>query len=143
AVVAAVAVIAVVLAIAFSGDDGSKDESKGGGGGGGKTSKPSASDTASGFRMGDKTKTIETSRCTDAYEDSDEKGTYSVPDFQNLYIDSVKKCIRAAGWKYRVVTQDENLWGKGTVLNYTYRNYEPYNPKTDTIELTVSTGNPG
>ncbi|BBJ42331.1 serine/threonine-protein kinase PksC [Streptomyces antimycoticus] len=143
AVVAAVAVIAVVLAIAFSGDGGSKDESKGGGGGGGKTSKPSASDTASGFRMGDKAKTIETSKCTDAYEDSDEKGTYSVPDFQNLYIDSVKKCIRAAGWKYRVVTQDENLWGKGTVLNYTYRNYEPYNPKTDTIELTVSTGNPG
>ncbi|MBI0300468.1 PASTA domain-containing protein, partial [Streptomyces sp. PRKS01-29] len=140
AVVAAIAVIAVILVIALSGDgEGSKkDESKGGGG----KASPSASDTAAGFRMGDKTKTIETSKCTDAYENSDEKGTYSVPDFQNLYIDSVKKCIRAAGWKYRVVPQDENLWGKGTVLNYTYRNYEPYNPKTDTIELTVSTGNP-
>ncbi|WP_262701950.1 MULTISPECIES: protein kinase domain-containing protein [Streptomyces] len=142
AVVAAIAVIAVILVIALSGDGGgSKDESKGGGGGGGKAS-PSASDTAAGFRMGDKTKTIDPKKCTDAYEDTDEKGTYSVPDFQNLYIDSVKKCIRAAGWKYRVVPQDENLWGKGTVLNYTYRNYEPYNPKTDTIELTVSTGNP-
>ncbi|WP_275557739.1 protein kinase [Streptomyces sp. 5-6(2022)] len=141
AVVAAIAVIAVILVVALSGDgEGSKDESKGGGGG--KSASPSASDTASGFRMGDKTKTIETSKCTDAYENTDEKGTYTVPDFQNLYIDSVKKCIRAAGWKYRVVPQDENLWGKGTVLNYTYRNYEPYNPKTDTIELTVSTGNP-
>ncbi|WPB92045.1 protein kinase domain-containing protein [Streptomyces malaysiensis] len=142
AVVAAVAVIAVILVIALSGSDGgSKDESKGGDGGD-KSASPTASDTASGFRMGDKTKTIEASKCTDAYENTDEKGTYSVPDFQNLYIDSVKKCIRAAGWKYRVVPQDENLWGKGTVLNYTYRNYEPYNPKTDTIELTVSTGNP-
>ncbi|OPF82063.1 serine/threonine protein kinase [Streptomyces antioxidans] len=139
AVVAAIAVIAVILVIALSGgDDGSKDESKGGHGG--KTS-PS-SDTAAGFRMGDKTKTIDPKKCTDAYENSDEKGTYSVPDFQNLYIDSVKKCIRAAGWKYRVVPQDENLWGKGTIINYTYRNYEPYDPKTDTIELTVSTGNP-
>ncbi|WP_413800396.1 protein kinase domain-containing protein [Streptomyces iranensis] len=141
AVVAAIAVIAVILVIALQGGgEDSKDESKGGGGG--KSASPTSPDKASGFRMGDKTKTIETKKCTDAYEDTDEKGTYSVPDFQNLYIDSVKKCIRAAGWKYRVVPQDENLWGKGTVLNYTYRNYEPYNPKTDTIELTVSTGNP-
>ncbi|EXU62268.1 serine/threonine protein kinase [Streptomyces sp. PRh5] len=142
AVVAAIAVVAVILVIALSGDggDSKKDESKGGGHGG--KASPSASDTAAGFRMGDKTKTIDAKKCTDAYEDTEEKGTYSVPDFQNLYIDSVKKCIRAAGWKYRVVPQDENLWGKGTVLNYTYRNYEPYNPKTDTIELTVSTGNP-
>ncbi|MFD7505158.1 protein kinase [Streptomyces sp. NPDC059850] len=142
AVVAAIAVLGVILVIALNGpNDGKKDESKGGGE---KKASASASQTAAaGFRMGDKTKTIDPAKCTDAYEDSDEKGTYSVPDFQNLYVDSVKKCIRAAGWKYRVTSQDENLWGKGTVLNYTYRNYEPYNPDTDTIELTVSTGNPG
>ncbi|MEU2208333.1 protein kinase domain-containing protein [Streptomyces hygroscopicus] len=139
AVVAAIAVVAVILVVALNGDGGSKDESKGGD----TSASPSASETSEGFRMGDKSKTIDPEKCTDAYEDDDEKGTYTVPDFQNLYIDSVKKCIRAAGWKYRVVPQDENLWGKGTVLNYTYRNYEPYNPKTDTIELTVSTGNPG
>ena len=144
AVVAAIAIIGVIVVIALNGPNGGddkKDESKGGGG----KASPSASQStaAAGFRMGDKTKTIDPAKCTDAYEDSDDKGTYSVPDFQNLYVDSVKKCIRAAGWKYRVTTQDENLWGKGTVLNYTYRNYEPYNPDTDTIELTVSTGNPG
>jgi serine/threonine protein kinase len=143
AVVAAIAILGVILVIALNGPDGGKkDESKDGDK---KTSaSASASETAAaGFRMGDKTKTIDPARCKDAYENSEEKGTYSVPDFQNLYVDSVKKCIRAAGWKYRVAPQDENLWGKGTVLNYTYRNYEPYNPDTDTIELTVSTGNPG
>ncbi|MFI0775680.1 protein kinase [Streptomyces sp. NPDC021212] len=142
AVVAAIAVIGVILVLALNGpnDGDKKDESKGDGGK--KTSAPKST-AAAGFRMGDKTKTIDPAKCTDAYENSDEKGTYSVPDFQNLYVDSVKKCIRAAGWKYRVTPQDENLWGKGTVLNYTYRNYEPYNPDTDTIELTVSTGNPG
>ncbi|MEU1806554.1 protein kinase [Streptomyces sp. NPDC019937] len=142
AVVAALAVLGVIVVVALNGpgDGGKKDESKGGGDK--KTSAP-PSTAAAGFRMGDKTKTIDPAKCKDAYENSDEKGTYSVPDFQNLYVDSVKKCIRSAGWKYRVTTQDENLWGKGTVLNYTYRNYEPYNPDTDTIELTVSTGNPG
>ncbi|WP_432011955.1 protein kinase domain-containing protein [Streptomyces cucumeris] len=135
AVVAAIAVLALVLVIALSGGDDSKDdESKE------PTKKPTA--TPAGFRMGDKTKTIEVEKCTDASEDSSHKGSYWVPDFQNKYIDSVKKCIQRAGWKYRVTTEDENLWGKGTVLNYTYRNYEPYNPDTDTIELTVSTGMP-
>ncbi|MET8180297.1 protein kinase [Streptomyces sp. NPDC005336] len=140
-VVAAIAVLAVVLVVALSGGGGSKDDESKGETGKKASASASASETQSGFRMGDKTKTIETEKCTDAYE-GDEKGTYSVPDFQNLYIDSVKKCLKAAGWKYRVVPEDENLWGKGTVLNYTYRNYEPYNPDTDTIELTVSTGNP-
>ncbi|MEU8826055.1 protein kinase [Streptomyces sp. NPDC048636] len=135
AVVAAIAVVALVLVIALSGGGGSEDD---------ESKKPHKKPTATpaGFRMGDKTKTIEPSKCTDAYENSQEKGTYSVPDFQNKYIDSVKKCIQKAGWKYRVTTEDENLWGKGTVTNYTYRNYEPYNPDTDTIELTVSTGMP-
>ncbi|QKV93713.1 protein kinase [Streptomyces sp. NA02950] len=136
AVVAAIAVLALVLVIALSGGGGGSedDESK----------KPSKKPTAtpSGFRMGNKNMTIDPEKCTDAYENSEEKGTYSVPDFQNKYIDSVKKCIQKAGWKYRVTTEDENLWGKGTVLNYTFRNYEPYDPDTDTIELTVSTGMP-
>ncbi|MEU9793257.1 protein kinase [Streptomyces sparsogenes] len=141
AVVAVIAVIAVVLVIALNGGD-SKDEQAGD-----DTNKESkttsAPATPSGFRMGDKTKVIDPEKCKDATESYSQKGAYNVPDFQNLYVDSVKKCIRAAGWKYRVTTEDENLWGKGTVLNYTYRNYEPYDPKTDTIELTVSTGMPG
>ncbi|MGY0059959.1 protein kinase domain-containing protein [Streptomyces sp. LZ34] len=141
AVVAAIAVLAVVLVIALSGG-GSKDEQAGGDGKETTTKPASASSAPAGFRMGDKTKTIDPEKCTDASEAYDQKGAYNVPDFQNLYIDSVKKCIRAAGWKYRVTPEDENLWGKGTVLNYTYRNYEAYDPKTDTIELTVSTGNP-
>ncbi|MEU5611912.1 protein kinase [Streptomyces sparsogenes] len=140
AVVAVIAVVAVVLVIALNGG-GSKDEQAGDDTKESKTT--SAPATPSGFRMGDKSKTIDPEKCTDATESYEQKGAYNVPDFQNLYIDSVKKCIRAAGWKYRVTTEDENLWGKGTVLNYTYRNYEPYDPKTDTIELTVSTGMPG
>ncbi|MDT0545435.1 MULTISPECIES: protein kinase [Streptomyces] len=142
AVVAAIAVVAVVLVIALSGGGGGSDDQQARDDGK-DTKSASSSAPPSGFREGDKTKVIDPEKCTDASEAYDQKGAYNVPDFQNLYIDSVKKCIRAAGWKYNVVTEDENLWGKGTVLNYTYRNYEPYDPKTDTIELTVSTGMPG
>lgn len=134
AVVAAVAVIAVVVALAVKGggDDGKDDQAK-----------PSQSaSAAAGFKEGDKTKTIDPEKCTEAYEAPDKPGSYIMPEFQYLYIDSVKDCLKKAGWKYEVVPMNENTWGKGTVMEYTFDRREPFDPDEDTVELTVSTGNP-
>ncbi|KUJ64859.1 serine/threonine protein kinase [Streptomyces albus subsp. albus] len=135
ALVAALAVIGVIVAVAMSGGGGSKDEAD----------KPTASSLPPDFNPGtdNKTKTIEPSKCTDASQSYSEAGSYTLPEFRYLYVGSVKECIRAANWKYKIVYQDENTFGKGAVLDYTHRDYDdPYDPKTETIELTVSTGMP-
>ncbi|MFE6777729.1 protein kinase [Streptomyces sp. NPDC057702] len=134
AVVAAVAVIAVVAAFAL----------KGGGGGDGKEekAKPTETTVAADFKEGDTSKTIDPEKCTDAYEAPDKPGSFIMPEFQYLYIDSVKDCLKKAGWKYEVVPMNENTWGKGTVMEYTFDQREPFNPDEDKVELKVSTGNP-
>jgi eukaryotic-like serine/threonine-protein kinase len=136
AIVAALAIIAVVLVATLhkdnsSGTDTGKNQAKG-------------SATPSGFNDGAQTQsnTIDPTKCTEASESYDQKGAYDLPDFQNLYYPSVRDCIRKAGWNYKVEYEDENVWGKNTVLDYTYKDGEPFDPKYDTITLTVSTGKP-
>ncbi|MBH5336018.1 serine/threonine-protein kinase [Streptomyces pactum] len=138
AVVAALAVIAVVVAIALSGGGGSDKKAD-------DDKKPTATTTPPGFNPGTdiKTHTISPEKCTDASEAYDEPGAFNLPDFTNLHVDSVKECIKAAGWKYKVVPYDENTFGKGAVIDYSHKGYDDaYDPDTETIELTVSTGMP-
>ncbi|MBB5934028.1 protein kinase domain-containing protein [Streptomyces zagrosensis] len=136
AVVAAVAVIAVIVGFALKsngdGNDGGKEEQ----------AKPTQTSEAAGFKEGDKSKTIDPEKCTEAYDATDKPGSYIMPEFQYLYIDSVKDCLKASGWKYKVIPINENTWGKGTVMEYTFDNREPFAPEEDTVELTVSTGKP-
>ena len=40
-----------------------------------------------------------------------------MPDFQFKNIDSVKKCIQAAGWKYTKTSWTRTPIGDGTVMN--------------------------
>ncbi|MDT3399657.1 protein kinase [Streptomyces sp. B1866] len=139
AAVAALAVLGVVLVVALSGGGGSDDKA------GGKDSPSTAPTSTATFNDGaaTKSKTIDAKKCTDAREVYDQPGKYVLPDFQNLWVVSVKQCIQAAGWHYRVEYQDENVWGKDTVLEYNHKDYDdPFDPKSDTITLTVSTGNP-
>jgi eukaryotic-like serine/threonine-protein kinase len=65
-----------------------------------------------------------------------------MPDFYNYTLDSVKECIRAAGWSYDEdhAYEDEILNGEGMVVEHTPPYNEPYDPEGDPIELTVSTG---
>ena len=69
-------------------DTGSEPGSDSGGGGEG-----------SGFKPEDKSKTIETTRCTNATDDYSDKNKKLLPDFTYKNLTSVKKCIREAGWK--------------------------------------------
>ncbi|GAA2384481.1 Stk1 family PASTA domain-containing Ser/Thr kinase [Streptomyces glaucosporus] len=96
-----------------------------------------------GFKDEDKSKTIDPAKCTDASESIIEKGKTSMPDLTYKHLDSVKTCIREAGWVLKEVEyEDENLYGKNTVLEQSPSAYEAFDPKKDSIVLTVSTGNP-
>ncbi|OEV31143.1 serine/threonine protein kinase [Streptomyces nanshensis] len=99
---------------------------------------------ADGFKPEDKSKTIETTRCTNAPDSYSDKSKKIVPDFTYKNLDSVKKCIKAAGWKLGEVShEDENIWGKNMVLEQSPDGIEYLDPDKDKIELTVSTGKPG
>ncbi|MFI9205703.1 protein kinase [Streptomyces sp. NPDC053048] len=149
-VVAVLAVIGVIAAIALNGG-GKKNEADDK-----PTQAPSSATTGGGVtaggtggatggtqakvKEGDKSKTIDAERCTKAYDNYRDKTKKSAPDFKYIYIDSVKACLVAAGWKYRVDTVNENTWGKGTVMTQLPDSGDPFDPNTGQFVLTVSTG---
>ncbi|MFI9307654.1 protein kinase domain-containing protein [Streptomyces triculaminicus] len=148
-VVAVLAVIGVIAAIALNrggGTDEAKDSptpsasAASTGGGGGVTGGTTGGGTQAKVKEGDKSKTIDSERCTKAYESYRDKTKKSAPDFKYIYIDSVKECLVAAGWKYRIDTVDENTWGKGTVMTQLPDSSDPFDPKTGQFVLTVSSG---
>jgi serine/threonine protein kinase len=94
-----------------------------------------------GVKMGDPSRTVDPSTCTQASGGfTDNGGKIIMPDLTFKYIDSVKACMDAAGWKYKLQHEDENVWGKGIVMSESPDKYNEFNPKTDTITLIVSTG---
>lgn len=140
AVIGVVVVTAIAIGIGLSA--GSSDDN------GGDLSPTSAySDTSSpteSVRPEDKTATILTSECTNPTKSSVDPRKILVPSFRFKNLDSVKKCIEAAGWKYKVVAhEDSSLWGKNTVTNQSPSSDWWYPNKNDAIELTVSTGRSG
>ncbi|MEU4209773.1 protein kinase [Streptomyces sp. NPDC026206] len=149
-VVAVLAVIGVIAAIALNGG-GSKNQADdnpsqspasatpgGGNISGGGTA--GAGGTQAKVKEGDKSKTVGREKCTKAYDNYRDKSKKSAPDFKYIYIDSVKDCLQAAGWKYRVDVVNENTWGKGTVMTQNPETGDPFDPKNGEFVLTVSTG---
>ncbi|NLU68638.1 protein kinase [Streptomyces sp. HNM0574] len=159
--IAAIVVLTLVFVIASSG--GGEEEPRSGGtssveagsGSGGGSDSGSGADTESetgsdaeeenvdGFKAEDRSKTIDTSKCTEATESYSEPGEVLMPDFTTKNLHSVKTCLRAAGWKLGdVSTEDENVWGKNAVLDQSPDSIDSFNPKTDKVDLTVSSGKP-
>ncbi|MBO1333533.1 protein kinase [Streptomyces sp. VRA16 Mangrove soil] len=130
-VVALVAIGGLVTALMLNGDDK----------GGGTTDKPSKS-TVAGHKGPDLTKTIETTECSEPQTSYNDENKIQVPDFYLKNIKSVKACLRAAGWKYKETSVDENTFGEGSVMNQVPAAGEDADPKNLTITLSVSTGDP-
>ncbi|MEU8916537.1 protein kinase domain-containing protein [Streptomyces nigrescens] len=140
AIVGVIVVTAIAIGIGLSA--GSSDDN------GGDISPTSAySDTASpteSVRPEDKTATILTSECTSPSKVYGDEGKIYAPSFRFKNLDSVKKCIEAAGWKYKVEHEDSALWGKNTVTDQSPDPFDRWDPRGgETIELTVSTGRSG
>ncbi|MCX2968066.1 MULTISPECIES: Stk1 family PASTA domain-containing Ser/Thr kinase [Streptomyces] len=108
-------------------------------------------DDGAGFKDEDKTKTIDAEECTEAYdynwgdEEDEEDNRVSMPDLTFHHIDSVKDCVREAGWVLDtdLSYEDENIYGKNTVLKQSPKPYEAFDPDEDKVKLVVSTGNAG
>lgn len=138
--VALVAIGGLIAALTLNG--GSDDE--GGGTGGGTDSSAAASPSGvAGHKGPDTTKTIETTMCTQPLDSYTEPDKIKIPDFEFKNIDSVKKCLQAAGWRYETEETDENTYGEDTVMDQ----YPTTNDSVDpddmpTIVLQVSTGDP-
>ncbi|GAA2085298.1 Stk1 family PASTA domain-containing Ser/Thr kinase [Streptomyces albiaxialis] len=152
----AVVVGLVFLVIALTGDEDKEPEAKpkekqsqkqepaaSSGGDGGSTNGGPTEDSTGKFKGPDKSRTIDASKCTDATESYDDKSKVMLPEFTYKDLTSVKACMRAANWMVGEVTkEDENVWGKNTVLEQSPSNLDDFDPKKDKIDLTISTGKP-
>ena len=89
----------------------------------------------------DRSRTMETRLCTEARPHYADKTKIRLPNFEYKDIESVKSCIKAAGWKYRTTQKNDGIWGQGTVLEQNFGEYDqPFDPEKDTIKLTVASG---
>ncbi|WP_030802920.1 protein kinase domain-containing protein [Streptomyces sp. NRRL S-337] len=138
AIVGVVVVTAIAIGIGLSA--GSTDDT----GGDVTPSSYSASPTES-VRPEDKTATILTSECTNPTKSYADKRKILFPSFRFKNLDSVKECIKAAGWKYKIVKEEDSaIWGKNTVTDQSPAAISWWYPTKDaTIELTISTGRSG
>ncbi|MEU2233257.1 protein kinase [Streptomyces vietnamensis] len=119
-----------------------KDEDPQAGGTGGTQTQESQS-AAPGHKGPDLTKTIDTKKCTQPSESSDDPSKFEVPNFTYKNIQSVKDCIQAAGWKLMTQTPvDESTYGEGTVLEQYPPAGEDITDKDAEFTLKISTGNP-
>ncbi|MEW1828532.1 protein kinase [Streptomyces sp. NPDC088196] len=136
-VVALVAVGALIVALSMN--NGSDDDAKGGG----SASASTSATAVEGHRDGDTSKTIATTACKEPEESYNDPNKIQIPDFQFKYIDSVKSCLQAAGWKVKIKSEDENTYGQGTVMDQFPAAGTDVDPKDmPQIQLGVSTGNP-
>ncbi|EST26624.1 hypothetical protein N566_23655 [Streptomycetaceae bacterium MP113-05] len=95
------------------------------------------------FKPEDTSRTIEATECTEARDSYVDDGKKRMPEFTFKNLTSVKACLKKAGWKLGKVTEeDENVWGKNMILEQNPDSYRPFDPDSDKVDLTVSTGMP-
>ncbi|MFE7512431.1 protein kinase [Streptomyces sp. NPDC057540] len=137
----AVALLAIGgLLVALNLDNKNEDPQAGGTGG---TETQQSQSAAPGHKGPDLTKTIDMKKCTQPSESSDDPAKFEVPDFTYKNIQSVKDCVRAAGWKIMTQTPvDESTYGEGTVLEQYPPAGEDITDKDAEFTLKISTGNP-
>ncbi|MEU6702251.1 protein kinase domain-containing protein [Streptomyces wuyuanensis] len=132
-VVALLAVGGVITALSLNNGD---DE-----GGGGDPS-PTGSAVA-GHKPPERNRTMDTDECTDAQEDSDDPAKVRAPSFTYKDVISVKSCLQAAGWKFKVTEKDDPQFAEDQVIDQFPTEGTAVVPGNQTFELTVGTGDPG
>lgn len=110
---------------------------------GGGTDPSQSASVVAGHKGPDTTKTIDTEKCTEPEESYNDENKIRIPDFSYKYIQSVKSCFQAAGWRMKIKYVDENTYGEGTVMDQFPSDGSDVDPQDmPEIELSVSTGNP-
>ncbi|MEV7689502.1 protein kinase domain-containing protein [Streptomyces bungoensis] len=132
--VSLVAVVGLIVALTLSNNG---DGAKAGG-----DASPSTSTHAEGYRGPDTTKTVDKTLCTEPEESYNDPKKIQMPDFRYKYVNSVKDCAAAAGWRVTTKDVDENTFGQGAVIDQFPKPGTDMDPKNVDIQLNVSTGNP-
>ncbi|MET9426140.1 MULTISPECIES: protein kinase [unclassified Streptomyces] len=127
----------VVTAVKLSGGE---DEPGTDTGRGGATSGESAQ---AGHKPPERNRTIDPEKCTDAPEDSDDPQKVQAPSFTYKDVLSVKSCLQAAGWKYKVEEVDDPQFAEDQVISQFPTEGTAVVPGNQTFELRVATGDPG
>jgi serine/threonine protein kinase len=132
-VVALLAVGGLIAAIALN---------KGGGDNAGGD--PSSSESAeSGGLAPDRTRTIEKTKCSEATEDGTDPAKVQAPDLLYKDLLSVKECLRAAGWTWKVTEVDNPQYPKDAVIVQYPGQGQAVVPNNQEFELQISTGKSG
>lgn len=139
-VVALLAVGGLITAIALNGGD--KGEEAGSGGSGGSTSGESQ-DPGTGFRPPERNRTIDDDKCSEATEDGVDPAKVQAPDLRYKDVLSVKECLRAAGWTWKVTEVNEPAYAQDTVMKQFPTQGTAVVPGNQEFELSISTGRAG
>ncbi|MER5883958.1 protein kinase [Streptomyces sp. NPDC001941] len=124
----------VVTAITLNNkDDEPGGEAKGGG----------SSSAAAEHKPPERNRTLETTKCTSPTEDSDDPKKVQAPSFVYRDVLSVKSCIQAAGWQYKIKTVDNPQYAEDQVIEQFPTEGTAVVPGSQTFELTVASGDPG
>ncbi|MEV7058032.1 protein kinase [Streptomyces microflavus] len=135
-VVALLAVGGLITALALQG--GGKDDEAGKGG------DPGTSETSTdeGYRPPERNRTMKSTKCTDALEDSDDPQKVQAPNFVYKDVLSAKACAAAAGWTIKEIEEPGNTYAEGQVVGQFPSSGAAVAEQGAHFELKVSTGRP-
>jgi hypothetical protein len=105
------------------------------------TDDPTASESAQvGGRGPDRTRTLETTKCTSALEDGTDPAKVQAPNLLYKDLLSVKECLRAAGWTWTVTEVNNPQYPQDAVVEQYPSQGQAVAPRNQEFELKVSTG---
>ncbi|MGW3622683.1 protein kinase domain-containing protein [Streptomyces sp. NPDC000880] len=131
-VVALLAIGGLITAIALNKDPGTGDNA-----GGDPTSSQSAE---SGGLAPDRTRTIDKTECSDATEDGTDPAKVQAPNLLYKDLLSVKECLGAVRWTWKVTEVDNPQYPKDAVVQQYPSQGQAVVPGNQEFELQVSTG---
>ncbi|WP_328901111.1 MULTISPECIES: protein kinase domain-containing protein [unclassified Streptomyces] len=129
-VVALVAIGGLITVIALNGDDKGGADAK-------ATESPSGD-----HRDPERNRTMETEKCTDAPEDTDDPQKVDAPNFIYKDILSVRACADAAGWTLKVKKVPGNAYAEDQVINQFPSSGAAVSETGAHFELEIATGDP-
>ncbi|WP_069171689.1 protein kinase domain-containing protein [Streptomyces griseus] len=131
-----VALIAVGGLIAFLNMRDDSDSGKGGDPGTGESA------AAGEHKPPERNRTMETEKCTDAMEDTDDPAKVQAPNFVYKDILSAKACADAAGWTVKVIEVEGNTYAEDQVIDQFPTPGTAVAERGAHFELRIATGDP-
>ncbi|MFJ8755359.1 protein kinase [Streptomyces sp. NPDC102441] len=131
-----VALVAIGGLIVFLNMNGDPENGKGGDPGSGESA------VAGEHKPPERNRTMETDKCTDATEDSDDPAKVQAPNFVYKDIISAKSCAAAAGWTVKVIEVEGNTYAEDQVVDQFPTAGAAVAERGAHFELRIATGDP-